>query len=127
MAFPISRIRTRFPSLGLVNSGCRRVYFDNPGGTQIAMGVLQGILNAVDFDMNMQDAISAPRVSATSNAIDISNRVTRRTQAELEKMGYQVIRSPLSYTFAWVHGIRIQDSRMDGGADPATDGMALAV
>ena len=53
--------------------------------------------------------------------------MTRRTQAELEKMGYQVIRSPLSYTFAWVHGIRIQDGRMDGGADPATDGMALAV
>ncbi|MGE0152441.1 MAG: gamma-glutamyltransferase [Reyranellaceae bacterium] len=98
-----------------------------PGGTQIAMGVLQGILNAVDFGMDMQAAIFAPRVSATSDAIDIANRITRRTQDALEGMGYQVIRSPLSYTFAWVHGIRIEDGRMDGGADPATDGMALAV
>ena len=98
-----------------------------PGGTQIAMGVLQGILNAVDFGMDMQQAVSAPRVSATSNAIDVCNRVPRRIQAALEAMGYDVIRSPLSYTFAWVHGIRVQDGALDGGADPATDGMALAV
>ena len=33
----------------------------------------------------------------------------------------------LSYTFAAVHGIRIDGDRWTGGADPGRDGMALAV
>src|SRR5690606_39355804 len=40
-----------------------------PGGTQIAMGVLQTILNVIDFDMSMLEAVVAPRFSATSDAI----------------------------------------------------------
>ncbi len=48
-----------------------------PGATQIAMGVLQVILNVVDFGMTMVEAVSAPRFSATSDTIDISNRIQR--------------------------------------------------
>ena len=33
----------------------------------------------------------------------------------------------MSYAFAWVHGIRIDDGVWTGGADPGADGMALAV
>lgn len=33
-----------------------------PGGPRIINGVLQSILNVVDFKMNMQDAIDAPRI-----------------------------------------------------------------
>lgn len=39
--FPVSRIRSRFPSLALKHSGRQRVYFDNPAGTQIAKQALQ--------------------------------------------------------------------------------------
>ncbi|TIP78805.1 MAG: gamma-glutamyltransferase, partial [Mesorhizobium sp.] len=46
-----------------------------PGATQIAMGVLQAILNVLDFDMSMIEAVSSPRFSATSNAIDVTNRI----------------------------------------------------
>jgi gamma-glutamyltranspeptidase/glutathione hydrolase len=46
-----------------------------PGGTQIAMGVTQVLLNCIDFDMPILDAIVAPRFSSTSNAIDVCNRV----------------------------------------------------
>lgn len=98
-----------------------------PGGTYITMGVLQGILNAIDFGMTAAEAVAAPRFCTTSDTIDITNRITRRTQAELEKMGYAVRRSPMSYHFAGVHAIRLTDSGWDGGADPGRDGMALAV
>ena len=37
-----------------------------PGGTTITMGNLQAILNAVDFGMTAQEAVSAPRICATS-------------------------------------------------------------
>jgi gamma-glutamyltranspeptidase/glutathione hydrolase len=98
-----------------------------PGATQIAMGVLQVTLNVLDFGMTMLEAVSAARFSATSNVIDLSNRIPRSAERELVSLGYQTVRSPLSHTFGWVHGIKITPDGLEGGADPATDGMALSV
>ena len=98
-----------------------------PGATQIAMGVLQATLNVLDFGMSMTEAVVAPRFSATSNAIDISNRIPRSVSRALESDGYEVVRSPYTFGFAAVHGIRIGDFGLDGAADPGHDGVALAV
>lgn len=98
-----------------------------PGGTQIAMGVLQGILNVIDHGMSVSDAVGAPRFSSTSDAIDVCNRIPVYVTDELEQAGYSVVRSPLSHTFAWVHAIAIDGEVVTGGADPGADGMALAV
>ena len=98
-----------------------------PGGTYITMGVLQSILNVIEFDMNMQEAVSAPRFTANSNAIDVTNRIPRFITKELEANGYEVIRNPFSYGFAGVHGIRIKNGKWDGGADPGRDGMVLYI
>jgi len=98
-----------------------------PGATQIAMGVLQVLLNAIDFDMTMVEAVSAPRFSATSNAIDVSNRIPRVVERELTVQGYEVIRNPRTYGFASVHAIRVHPDGLDGGADPGHDGIVLAV
>lgn len=98
-----------------------------PGGTYIAMGVLQGILNVLDFGMDAQQAVSAPRFSATSDIIEIVNRIPRFVQAELEDQGYTFRRYPLGFHFAGVHAIRITENGIDGGADPGRDGMSLGV
>jgi gamma-glutamyltranspeptidase/glutathione hydrolase len=98
-----------------------------PGGTWITMGVLQGILNVIDFGMSMSDAVTAPRFTANSDIIDVSNRIPRFVTDELQARGYEVARSYLSYTFAGVHGIKLEHGRWGGGADPGRDGMALAV
>jgi len=98
-----------------------------PGATQIAMGVQQVTLNVLDFGMTMLEAVSSPRFSATSHVIDLSNRIPRSVERELVRLGYQTVRSPLCHTFAWVHGIKIAPSGLEGGADPATDGLALSV
>jgi gamma-glutamyltranspeptidase/glutathione hydrolase len=98
-----------------------------PGATQIAMGVLQAMLNVLDFGCSMLEAVSRPRFSATSDLIDVSNRIPRFVTRELEAQGYEVVRSPFSYGFAWVHGLKIDGEEVTGGADPGTDGMALAV
>ena len=66
-----------------------------PGGTFITMGVLQAILNAVDFGMSAQEAVGAPRFCTTSDTIDLTNRILRRTEAEHRAMGYPTRRSPL--------------------------------
>lgn len=98
-----------------------------PGGTYIAMGLVQTILNYVDFGMDAQQAVSAPRFSATSDTIGITNRILRRTERELVSMGYPVRRWPMNFHFAGVHAIRIRDGQLDGGADPGRDGMAFQV
>jgi len=98
-----------------------------PGGTFITMGVLQGILNAVDFGMSAAEAVAAPRFCTTSDTIDLTNRILRRTERELRSRGYPTRRSALSYGFAGVHALRRTAAGWDGGADPGRDGMAIGV
>jgi gamma-glutamyltranspeptidase/glutathione hydrolase len=99
----------------------------SPGGAWIGVALLQVLLNVLDFGMSMQEAVSAPRFSATSDAIDIANRIPRRTQAALEAMDYEVRRSPLTFPFAAPHGITCWDGELDGGADPQRDGYVAGV
>ena len=98
-----------------------------PGATYITMGNLQVMLNVLDFGMNAQEAVIAPRFAATSNILELSNRILRSTEKDLRDQDYPTHRHPVSYTFGWVHAIRIVDGKWDGGADPATDGMAMEV
>ena len=122
--------KSRFSSL------CPTIVFDGdepkivlgaPGGTQIAMGVLHTLLNMIDFEMPVLDAVSAPRFSATSDAIDITNRIPDYVVAPLRQAGYEVIRLPLSYGIAAVHAIERTATGLRGAADPGQDGVALGV
>ena len=121
-----ARFSSVVPSI-IFKDGKPHLIIGAPGATQIAMGVLHAVLNALDFDMTMVEAVSAPRFSATSDTIDISNRVQRKVERELQGQGYPVVRSPYTFEFAAVHGIRVHEDGLDGGADPGHDGMVIAV
>ena len=121
-----SRFSSVCPTM-VFRDGAPRIVIGAPGGTQIAMGVLQALLNVIDFDMSMSDAVSVPRFSATSDAIDITNRIPDYAVEPLRTAGYEVIRSALTFGIGAVHGIRIDDGRLTGGADPGHDGVALTV
>ncbi|MEO0679264.1 MAG: gamma-glutamyltransferase family protein [Pseudomonadota bacterium] len=98
-----------------------------PGGTTITMGNLQAILNVIDFGMDAQQAVAAPRFTATSDRIELTNRILRRTERALQDRGYPTLRHPFSYMRPSVHAIRIVDGRLDGGADPSSDGLAAGI
>lgn len=85
------------------------------------------MLNVLDFEMSMSDAVSAPRFSATSDAIDVTNRIPGYVLEPLEAEGNEVIRSAHTFGIAAVHGIRVDGDRLSGGADPGHDGVALRV
>ena len=108
----------------LLKDGKVKLALGAPGGTTITMGVLQGILNVVDFNMSAQDSVSAPRICVTSNRIEISNRIFRSVERELCDMGYSIYRNPASFINPRIHAIRIDGSNLDGGADPIGDGMS---
>lgn len=122
--------KSRFSSLcpTIAFEGDRpRIVIGAPGGTQIAMGVLQSLLNIIDFQMPIVEAVSAPRFSATSNLIDITNRIPEYVVEPLRKAGYQIARSPETFGIGRVHGIEFADGVLRGGADPGSDGVALGV
>ncbi len=120
------RVTSMAPSI-LFRDGKPYMLIGAPGGSNIPMALLQAIVNVVDFGMTVGDAVSAPRFSATSDLVDVSARIPTYVCEALAKMGYGTARSAQSYTNARVHAILIDGDRIEGGADPAGGGMALAV
>ncbi|BFO56170.1 gamma-glutamyltransferase [Acidovorax sacchari] len=119
-----SRFTSSCPTI-VLRDGRPEIVLGAPGGTQIAMGVLQVLLNMIDHGMGMQEAVSAPRFSSTSNSIDVCNRIPRHVTRALQADGCEVFRNPYNYTIGWVHGVQIgEDGRLHGGADPGRDGVA---
>ncbi|PRD42494.1 gamma-glutamyltransferase [Phyllobacterium phragmitis] len=98
-----------------------------PGGSYIAPTVAQCLMNIIDFDMSVLEAVMAPRVVGVSNKIDICNRIRRSVEKELRNEGYDVARSPQTYAFAALHAIKIEDGVSRGAADPQRDGLSLSV
>ena len=43
MKFDVGAVREQFPSLSETDNGIRRIYLDNPGGTQVPLSVVQRI------------------------------------------------------------------------------------
>ena len=120
------RFSTMSPSI--VFEGDRPVMtLGAPGAAWIAIAILQAILNVLDWGMTMQEAVSAPRFSATTDEIDLSNRIPHATERALHAMGYGTRRNFHSYPFAAVHGITMFDGVLQGGADPQRDGYAASV
>jgi gamma-glutamyltranspeptidase/glutathione hydrolase len=75
--------------------------------------------------MTMLEAICAPRISAPSGTVEVSNRIPAYVTDGVEATGYRVQRSHRSYAFAAVHGVIRDGERLTGGADPQRDGTAL--
>lgn len=120
------RTSSQAPTL-LLRDGEVRAALGAPGGTAIASALTQTIVNLVDFGMSAFEAVAAPRISVTSNAVDASNRIPRYVTEGLEAQGEQVRRSYLSYAFAAPHVVWRTAQGLQGGADPQRDGVALAV
>jgi gamma-glutamyltranspeptidase/glutathione hydrolase len=122
-----SRTSSQSPAM-LLRNGQPVIVLGAPGGTAICSALCQAILNMEVFGMSPTEAVSAPRISVTSDAIDVSNRIPRYVTNELEVAGYRVNRSHLGFAFAAPHLIaRDADGTLRGGADPQRDGVALAV
>lgn len=100
-----------------------------PGGTQIITGVLQVLLNLIDFDMTPTEAVAAPRFDSQSHVIDLQARHPLATVRALQHMGHTVYREGFSYgSFGLVH-VAVRDPQRGGwhgAADPGGAGMPLS-
>ena len=78
-----------------------------PGGTRITTAVLQAFLNVVDFGMNIQDAIDAPRIHHQwmPDQILAERGISPDTAVNLRKLGHRVEYSTVG---ALVVGIQVE-------------------
>lgn len=94
----------------------------SPGGGRIITSVLQTFLNVVDFGMNIQDAVDAPRIHHQWLPDKIAaERISPDTIKLLEQRGHVV--EPAS-ALARVFGIVINRGWLEGAADARSYGKA---
>ncbi|WP_257667883.1 gamma-glutamyltransferase [Parapedobacter tibetensis] len=97
-----------------------------PGGATIMTSVFQTILNVVDFDMNMQQAVNAPRFHhqwLPDEVLVEKDAVEDRIRHSLTTTGYKLVdRNSIGRVDAI---LVLPDGSLQGGADPRGDDVAL--
>jgi gamma-glutamyltranspeptidase/glutathione hydrolase len=89
-----------------------------PGGSRISTAVMQVILNVIDFGMNVQDAIDAPRVHHQwqPDRLSLERGISPDTVAILKAHGYEVDYAP-GVVLAQVAAIVSDGGWLQGGSD----------
>jgi len=95
----------------------------SPGAHSIINYVAQTIVNVLDWGMDIQQAIAAPRYGSRNGPTELEEGTkVERLAPELERMGHSVrIRSAAS----GLHGILRTKDGWEGGADPRREGVAV--
>ncbi|MCX7353418.1 MAG: gamma-glutamyltransferase family protein [Alphaproteobacteria bacterium] len=102
------------------------------GGSFQPMGMALVFSNMVDFGMDVQEALTAPRVFSQDGVLDYERGLPDHTALDLAARGHKVVRrsegprranGPLGGGQAiWIDG---KEGVLTGGADPRNDGAAL--
>ncbi|HKQ79673.1 MAG TPA: gamma-glutamyltransferase [Blastocatellia bacterium] len=129
-AFPGRRKLAGFCPAIIMRDGKPWAAIGTPGGHTIVQTVPQMVMNLIDFRMDIQQAISAPRISfAEPDVIAVDNGVPEAVRKELSAMGHNIrIRS-----LGNAHGLTIEYDekgkpiRFTGGADPRGEGAAIGL
>jgi gamma-glutamyltranspeptidase/glutathione hydrolase len=111
----------------------------SPGGDDQCMRTMQTLLNVVEFGMNMQQAIEAPRWGTRSfpsspfphtmypGDLSLEGRIPEEVRAELERRGHKVaMKGPWSMNASAGLMVDFTNGTVSAGADPRTAALALA-
>jgi gamma-glutamyltranspeptidase / glutathione hydrolase len=99
------------------------------GGHNIVQTTPQMLMNIIDFDMDIQQAIAAPRISFIEpNWIAAESGIPQPVRDELSALGHNVYVEP---ELGNAHGLTVEYDadgeleRFTGGADPRAEGAAI--
>jgi gamma-glutamyltranspeptidase/glutathione hydrolase len=111
----------------VLREGVPFLVLGSPGGTRIITTVLQVLLNVVDFRMDIQAAVSAPRFHHqwAPDTLYVEEQIGPETVAGLEGMGYHTARRS-----CWSNSQSIlydpEEKLLFGGSDPRGIGRAAS-
>ena len=136
---PGKRPRSTLQSTLVLKDGKPLLVMGSPGGDDQCLRTLQTLLNVVEFDMNVQQAIEAPRWSTRSfpqsyfphtmypGEVSVESRVPESVREALRAKGHK-----LKVTGGWTLGsnaaisIHPETGVLSAGADPRVDAHAMA-
>ena len=136
---PGKRPRSTLQSTLVMKDGQPHMIMGSPGGDDQIMRTMQTLLNMIEFEMNVQQAIEAPRWSTRGfpaspfphtmypGDLSVEARVPESVQKELAAKGHK-----LRVLGAWSMGanaaivVDLKTKVLSAGADPRTDAYAWA-
>ena len=111
------------PMIAFAPNGKPALVLGSPGGTHIIPYVAQTALNVITWNMDAQEAVSAPHIANRNGATELEEG-TGITALEpgLRALGHEV---RLRAMTSGLHAIQITPAGLIGGADPRREGTAL--
>jgi gamma-glutamyltranspeptidase / glutathione hydrolase len=115
----------------IVSEGGRPILgIGTPGSFGILQTTLQMLVNKLDYGMDIQAAIEAPRVRAFERTlVDAESRISAETLDSLRARGHEVNElEGWTWKVGGGHGVAIDPDTgvLTGGADPRRDGISVA-
>ena len=107
------------------------IIIGSPGGSQIITTVLQVVLNCIDFDMNVREAIEAPRIHhqwMPDSLYYEQGALTEDVKKELTALGYALVNDGAEFRIIGIaEGILIDQPNkiIYGASDPRGGGLAV--
>ena len=136
---PGKRPRSTLQGTLVLKDGKPFLVTGSPGGDDQCMRTLQTLLNIVEFGMNVQQAIEAPRWTTRSfpaspfphtmypGDVSLEGRIPDSVRAELVRRGHKVsMRPPWSMNDSAAIMVEAETGTVSAGADPRTTALALA-
>ena len=136
---PGKRPRSTLQGTLVMKDGKPLMATGSPGGDDQCLRTMQTLLNVIDFGMNVQQAIEAPRWATRSfpaspfphtmypGDLSLEGRIPDSVRAELARRGHKVtMRGPWSMNDSAAIYIEWNTGTVSAGADPRTTAMALA-
>jgi gamma-glutamyltranspeptidase/glutathione hydrolase len=136
---PGKRPRSTLQSTLVMKDGQPFAIMGSPGGDDQVMRTIQTLINIVDFGMNIQQAIEAPRWSTSSfpaspfphtmypGAMEVEARIPEATQAELIARGHKLtVAGPWSLGSNGGIIVDQKNGVLSAGADPRVEAYAWA-
>jgi len=111
------------PTLVLDGDGKLVMAVGSPGGSRIIGYVAKTLVAALDWNLDMQAAISLGNFVNRNGATELEQGTPVAAQKpKLEAMGHKV---KLMSRASGLHGIRVTPKGLQGGADPRREGVAI--
>ena len=127
---PGKRMRTLIAPTLILDNGRPLAALGTPGGARIISTTALIVSNLLDYGMDVQQAIDAPRFFTrdTEELLHLEARVPAATQDALRALGYRLqVYGDFDLFFGGAQGI-VRDprtGRLQGGADPRRDGAVV--
>jgi len=126
---PHRKVETRMAPTQVFRNGRVLVAIGTPGSYGIPQTTTQMLLNILEYDMHIQQAIESPRVRVyRDRSVDAEARIPAEVRAALTARGHVIRDLP---EWSWVVGggqgvfVDPVSGTLAGGADPRRDGYAM--